>query len=116
MISTRPSDSAPMVDAGNINSKNERIMKPQVVLDYNEGRLGAGWPNVPLLGGQSPFWGDSPPFYWFVPPDFCPPGGTVNVPLLDIFDFQQYIRISLIIASFELLISVQKTEYVSTIA
>ena len=40
MISTRPSDSATVVDTGNINSKNERIMKPQVVLDYNEGRIG----------------------------------------------------------------------------
>ena len=40
MISTRPSDSATVVDTGNINSKNERIMKPQVVLDYNEERMG----------------------------------------------------------------------------
>ena len=40
MISTRPSDSATVVDIGNINSKNERIKKPQVVLDYNEGRIG----------------------------------------------------------------------------
>ncbi|CAF4660304.1 unnamed protein product, partial [Rotaria sp. Silwood2] len=40
MISTRPSDSATLIDTGNINSKNERIMKPQVVLDYNEGRIG----------------------------------------------------------------------------
>ena len=41
MISTRPSHSATVVDTGNINSKNERIMKPQVVLDYNEGRIGS---------------------------------------------------------------------------
>jgi hypothetical protein len=41
MVSTRPSHSATVVDAGNTNSKNERIMKPQVVLDYNEGRLGS---------------------------------------------------------------------------
>jgi hypothetical protein len=40
MISTRPSDSATVVDTGNINTKNERIMKPQVVLDYNAGRIG----------------------------------------------------------------------------
>ena len=40
MISTRPSDSATVVDTGNINSKNERTMKPQVVLDYNAGRIG----------------------------------------------------------------------------
>ncbi len=41
MISTRPSPSATvMVDTGNTDSKNERIMKPQVVLDYNEGRQG----------------------------------------------------------------------------
>ena len=40
IISTRPSDSATVVDTGNINSKNERIMKPQVILNYNEGRIG----------------------------------------------------------------------------
>jgi hypothetical protein len=40
MISTRPSHSATVVNTGNINSENERIMKPQVVLDYNEGRQG----------------------------------------------------------------------------
>ena len=40
MISTRPSNSATVLDTGNINSKNERIMKPQVVHDYNEGRIG----------------------------------------------------------------------------
>ncbi len=33
--------SATVVNTGNINSENERIMKPQVVLDYNEGRQGA---------------------------------------------------------------------------
>lgn len=41
MISTRPSHSATVVNTGSINSKNELIMKPQVVLDYNEGRQGA---------------------------------------------------------------------------
>jgi hypothetical protein len=41
MISIRPSDSATAVDTGNTNSKNERIMKPKVVLDYSEGRLGS---------------------------------------------------------------------------
>jgi hypothetical protein len=41
MVSTRSSHSATVVDTGNTNSKNERIMKPQVVLDYNEGRLGS---------------------------------------------------------------------------
>ncbi len=40
MISTRPSHSATVVNTGNINSENERIMKPQVVLDYNKGRQG----------------------------------------------------------------------------
>ena len=40
VISTRSSDSATVVDTGNINSKNERIMKPLVVQDYNEGRIG----------------------------------------------------------------------------
>ena len=40
MISTRRSDLATVVDTGNINSENERIMKPQVVQDYNEGRIG----------------------------------------------------------------------------
>ena len=40
MISTRPSHSAVVVNTGNINSKNESIMNPQVVLDYNEGRQG----------------------------------------------------------------------------
>ena len=40
MISTRPSHSASVVDSGKTNFQNERIMKPQVVLDYNEGRQG----------------------------------------------------------------------------
>ena len=40
MISTRPSHSAVVVDTGDINSKNESIMKPQVVLDYKEGTQG----------------------------------------------------------------------------
>ena len=34
MISTKPSHSATVMDTGNINCKNENIMKPQVVLDY----------------------------------------------------------------------------------
>ena len=40
MISTRPSHSASIVDSGKLNFQNEPIMKPQVVLDYNEGRQG----------------------------------------------------------------------------
>jgi hypothetical protein len=40
MISRRPSHSASVVDSGKTNFQNERIMKPQVVLDYNEGRQG----------------------------------------------------------------------------
>jgi hypothetical protein len=40
MISTRPSHPATVVNTENINSKNERVMKPQVELDYNEGRQG----------------------------------------------------------------------------
>ena len=40
MISTKPSDSAIVVNTGKINKLNERIVKPQVVLDYNEGRQG----------------------------------------------------------------------------
>jgi hypothetical protein len=39
IVSTRPSHLATVVDTGNTNSKNERIMKPPVVLDYNEERL-----------------------------------------------------------------------------
>ena len=38
MMSTKPSRSATEVDTGNINSKNERIMKPRVALNYNKGR------------------------------------------------------------------------------
>lgn len=49
MISTRPSDSATVVDTGNINSKNEHIMNPQVVLDYNEGRMGTDLSDQLLL-------------------------------------------------------------------
>ena len=41
-ISTRPSDSATVVDTGNINSKNERIMKSEAIQAYNEGRIGIG--------------------------------------------------------------------------
>jgi hypothetical protein len=40
MMSTRPSHSAGIVDSGKTNFHNERIMKPQVALDYNEGRQG----------------------------------------------------------------------------
>ena len=40
LISTRPSHSATVVDTGNIHSNNEFTIKPQVVLDYNEGRQG----------------------------------------------------------------------------
>ena len=40
MISTRPSHSASVVDSGKTNYRNQRIIKPQVVLDYNEGRQG----------------------------------------------------------------------------
>ena len=40
MISTKPSHSAVVVDTRKINKLNERIMKPQVVLDYNEGKQG----------------------------------------------------------------------------
>jgi hypothetical protein len=40
MISTRPSHSASVVDTGKINFRNESIMKPQVVVDYNQGRQG----------------------------------------------------------------------------
>ncbi|CAF1609126.1 unnamed protein product [Adineta ricciae] len=38
MTSTKPSQSAVVVDTTKINKLNERIMKPQVVLDYNEGK------------------------------------------------------------------------------
>ena len=40
MISTKSSYLATVVNTGNTNSKNELIMKPQVVLDYNEERQG----------------------------------------------------------------------------
>ena len=41
MISTRTSHLAAVVNTGSSNSKNERIMKPQVILDFNQGRLGS---------------------------------------------------------------------------
>ena len=41
MVSTRLLHLATVVDTGNGNSKNECIMKPQVVFDYNEARLGS---------------------------------------------------------------------------
>jgi len=41
MISTKPSHSVTVVDTRKTNKLNERIMKPQVVLDYNEGREGS---------------------------------------------------------------------------
>ena len=40
MISSRPSHSATLVNTGKTNVQNERIMKPQVVLDYNKGKQG----------------------------------------------------------------------------
>ena len=40
MISTKPSHSATVVSTGKTNKVNERITKPQVILDYNEGRQG----------------------------------------------------------------------------
>ena len=40
MISTRPSHSASVMNNGSTDSKKEPIMKPQVALDYNEGRQG----------------------------------------------------------------------------
>ena len=40
MTSSRLSHSAVVVDTGNTNFRNETIMKPQVVLDYNKGRQG----------------------------------------------------------------------------
>jgi hypothetical protein len=40
MISTKPSHSATVVNTGKNNKLNERIMKLQVVLDYNEGKQG----------------------------------------------------------------------------
>ena len=40
MISTKPSHSATLVDTGEIDKVNQSIMKPPVVLDYNEGKQG----------------------------------------------------------------------------
>ena len=40
MISTKPSHSATVVETGKITQSNERIMKPQVVIDYNKGKQG----------------------------------------------------------------------------
>ncbi len=40
MISTKPSHSAIVVDTRKTNKLNERIMKLQVALDYNEGKQG----------------------------------------------------------------------------
>ena len=40
MISNKPSHSVTVVNTRKTNRLNERIMKPQVVLDYNEGRQG----------------------------------------------------------------------------
>ena len=45
MVSARPSHSAAVVDNGNANNKNERIMKPQTVLDYSEARIGSNLSN-----------------------------------------------------------------------
>jgi len=38
MISTKPSHSATLVETGKTNKSNERIMKPQVIVDYNKGK------------------------------------------------------------------------------
>ena len=40
MISTKPSNSADVIDSGKTNFRNEPIMKPKVVVDYNKGRQG----------------------------------------------------------------------------
>ena len=40
MISTKPSHSADVVESGKTNFRNEPIMKPKVVVDYNKGRQG----------------------------------------------------------------------------
>ncbi|CAF1549461.1 unnamed protein product [Adineta ricciae] len=40
MISTKPSHSATMVDTKKTNKLNERVMKPQGVMDYNQGKQG----------------------------------------------------------------------------
>ena len=41
MISTRPSHSADVVDVGKKNFRNQPMMKPKVVVNYNKGRQGA---------------------------------------------------------------------------
>ncbi|CAF1403143.1 unnamed protein product [Adineta ricciae] len=38
IISTKPSRSTTVIDTKNTNKLNERIMEPQVILDYNEGK------------------------------------------------------------------------------
>ena len=40
MISTKPSHSATLVETGKTNKSNERVMKPQVIVDYNKGKQG----------------------------------------------------------------------------
>ena len=40
MISTKPSHSVTLVETGKTNKSNERIMKPQVIVDYNKGEQG----------------------------------------------------------------------------
>lgn len=40
MISTKPSHSTTLVDTGKTNKANQRVTKPQVVLDYNQGKQG----------------------------------------------------------------------------
>ncbi|CAF1652317.1 unnamed protein product [Adineta ricciae] len=40
MISTKPSYSATVIDTKKTNKLNERIMKPQFVMDYNQGKQG----------------------------------------------------------------------------
>ena len=40
MKSTKPSHSATLVETGITNKSNERIMKPQVIVDYNKGKQG----------------------------------------------------------------------------
>ena len=42
MISTKPSHSTTLVDIGKTNKANQRVTKPQVVLDYNQGKQGIG--------------------------------------------------------------------------
>ena len=41
MISTKLSHSVAFVETGKTNKSNERIMKPQVIVDYNKGKQGA---------------------------------------------------------------------------